>query len=59
MTFTDRDLRNQINTATNASDGTYDVDAILADIIERHGVVDIDTLDSDEFWSIVGAHATA
>lgn len=58
MTFTSRDLTDQVTRATAASDGTYDVPAIVEDIIERHGAVDIDTLDSDEFWTIVGNHAT-
>lgn len=59
MTFTSRDPTDQVTRATDASDGTYDVPAIVEAIIDRHGAVDIDTLDSDEFWSIVGAHATA
>lgn len=59
MTFTSRDLRDQIVTATDASDGEYDVDAIVEDIIEQHGAVDIDTLDTDDFWAIVGKHTTA
>ena len=59
MTFTSRDLRDQIVTATDASDGEYDVDAIVEEIVEKHGAVDIETLDSDEFWAIVGKHATA
>lgn len=59
MTFTSRDLRDQIATATDASDGEYDVDAIVQEIIKRHGAVDVDTLDSGEFWTIVGKHATA
>lgn len=58
MTFTSRDLTDQVTHATNASDGTYDVPAIVADIIDQHGAVDIDTLDHDEFWTIVGNHAT-
>ncbi|GAX57353.1 hypothetical protein [Streptomyces olivochromogenes] len=59
MTFTSRDLRDQIVTATDASDGEYDVDAIVEEIVAAHGAVDIDTLDTDEFWAIVGKHATA
>ncbi|MYR45058.1 hypothetical protein [Streptomyces sp. SID5910] len=58
MTFTSRDLRDQIVTATDASDGEYDVDAITEEILEKHGAVDVDTLDTDEFWAIVGKHAT-
>ncbi|PWG13877.1 hypothetical protein DF268_08370 [Streptomyces sp. V2] len=59
MTFTSRDLRDQIITATDASDGEYNIDAILDEIIEEHGAVDIDTLDTGEFWAIVGKHAVA
>ena len=59
MTFTSRDLRDQITTATDASDGEYDVDAIVVEIIANYGTVNIDTLDTDEFWAIVGKHATA
>lgn len=55
--FTSRDLRDQIVTATDASDGTYDVDAITEEIIEKHGAVDVDTIDTAEFWDIVGKHA--
>lgn len=59
MTFTSRDLRDQIVIATDASDGQYDVDAITEEILEEHGAVDIETLDADEFWSVVGKHATS
>lgn len=57
VTFTSSNLRDQVVTATNASDGEYDVDAIVEAIIERHGAVPVDTLDSDEFWGIVMEHA--
>ncbi|MFF7837535.1 hypothetical protein ACFZC6_01675 [Streptomyces ossamyceticus] len=59
MTFTSSNLRDQIVTATDASDGECDVDAITEEIIEQHGAVDIETLDTDEFWAIVAKHATA
>ncbi|MCX4911918.1 hypothetical protein [Streptomyces sp. NBC_00878] len=59
MTFTSGNLRDQIVTATGASDGEYDVDGIVEEIVEKHGAVDIETLDTDEFWAIVGKHATA
>jgi hypothetical protein len=57
MTFTSRNLRDQIITATNASEGDYDVDAITEAIIDKHGAIDIDTLDPDEFWTTVSDHA--
>lgn len=57
MTFTARDLHDQIVTATNASDGEYDVDAITAEIVERHGAIPVDDIETGEFWEIVGKHA--
>ncbi len=57
MTFTARDLHDQIVTATNASDGKYDVDAITEEIISKYGAVNVDTIDSTEFWQIVGKHS--
>jgi hypothetical protein len=56
MTITSRDVTDQVTIATDASDGEYDVSAIVAEIIEKHGAVDIETLDGDEFWAIVGKH---
>ena len=58
MTFTSSDLRDQVVTATDASDGEYDVEAIVAEIIERHGAVPVDDIEPGEFWEIVGRHAT-
>ncbi len=55
--ITSTDMRNQIQTATDASEGAYDVDAILADLQDAYGTVDIDTIDAEDFWAIVGAHA--
>lgn len=55
--FTSSDMRNQIQTATDASEGTYDVDAILADLQDAHGTVDVDTIDTDAFWAVVAARA--
>lgn len=56
--YTSRDLTDQVTRATDAADGTYDVPAIVAEIIEQHGAVDIETLDTGEFWAVVGKHAT-
>jgi len=57
--ITSTDVRAQVVIATDASDGEYDVDAITAEIIERHGPVDVDSLDTEEFWQILGKHAAA
>jgi hypothetical protein len=58
MTLTDRDIRDQVQQACDASVGTYDVSAITRAIVDRYGLVDIDTIDDDEFWSLVMAHDT-
>lgn len=56
--FTSRDLTDQVTHAADAVDGTHDVPAIVAEIIERWGTVDIETLDHEEFWAVMGKHAT-
>lgn len=58
MTFTSRDLRDEVVRACDASDGTYDVDAIVAEILERYDARSVDSLPTEEFWEIVGSHAT-
>lgn len=51
MTTTDRDIRAQVQQAVDAS-------AITEAIVRRYGLVDIDSIDHDEFWSLVDQHAT-
>lgn len=58
MTFTSADLRDQVRTYTDASEGSYDVDAIVEEIVERHGAVPVDDIDADEFAEIVLKNAT-
>lgn len=53
------EMRDQIKTATDASDGTYDIDAILADLQDAYGTCDIDSIDAGAFWTTVLAHAEA
>jgi hypothetical protein len=57
--MTSNNMRDQIRTAVNASDGEYDVDAILADLQAAHGTVDIDSIDADAFWTVVLAYVEA
>lgn len=52
------DMLRQVVEAASGCDGEYDVDAITEEIHERYGLVDIDDIDADEFWEIVGKHAT-
>lgn len=58
MTITDRDIEDQVQQATDASEGTYDVEGIVLAIVAHYGLVDINTIDHDEFWALVGQHAT-
>lgn len=51
--ITDRDIRDQVQQATDACEGTYDVPAITSAIVARYGLVDIESIDHDEFWAIV------
>lgn len=54
-TITDRDVRKQITTAIEASHnpGDFDVDGITEHIIRVYGLVNIDTISSDEFWGVL------
>jgi hypothetical protein len=55
--ITSNEMRDQIRTAVNASDGEYDIDGILAELQEQYGTVDVDSIESAAFWAIVGAYA--
>lgn len=57
--MTSNNMRDQIRTAVNASDGDYDLDAILADLQDAHGTVNIDSIDAAAFWTVVLAHVEA
>jgi hypothetical protein len=58
MAITDRDIYAQVSIAIDASEGTYDVDGITRAIVVRYGLFNIDSIDHDEFWALVGQHAT-
>lgn len=55
--ITSQDITHQVREATDVSDGDYDVDGIVRDIIADFGRVDIDSIDPDQFWPIVLRHA--
>lgn len=59
MTITTREMRDQVRTATDASDGTYDVDAITDELRDQFGLVNIDSIPADDFWTTVLAHVEA
>ncbi|WP_289009890.1 hypothetical protein [uncultured Thermomonospora sp.] len=53
-----QDIRDHVTTATEASDGTYDVDAIVTEIGETYGYdADPEQIPGEEYWEIVGKHA--
>ncbi len=56
MTITDRDIRDQVQHAIDASEGVYDIATITRAIVQRWGRVDINDIDHDEFWALVGEH---
>lgn len=59
MTITDRDIRDRVQRAIDWDcEGTYDVPAITAAIVRTYGLVDIDSIDHDAFWTLVGEHTT-
>ena len=55
--ITYRDMRDQVQTATDASEGDCDVDAIVETLQSIYGTVDIDTIDAEEFWIVVMNHS--
>lgn len=55
-TVTLTDLRNQITRSLTDQAEGIDVDAIAEEIRDRYGIVDIDSIDSDEYWEIVRSH---
>lgn len=56
MTVSREYITTQVGTATDNSDGTYDVDAIVQAVIDAYGYVDVDSIDADAFWSLVLDH---
>lgn len=57
MTFTAAAMRDQIVTALGEMADEFDIDAIETEIRAIHGVVDIDSIDFDEFQTIAARHA--
>lgn len=55
-TMTMTELRDQITRSLTDQAEGIDVDAVAEEIRDRYGVVDIDTIDSGEYWSIVRSH---
>jgi hypothetical protein len=54
--ITYQDMLYQVQQATDASEGEYDNDAIVRHLIDSHGLVNVDAIDHDAFWSVVLLH---
>lgn len=54
---TDSDMRNQVCETLGAESADFDVTAIVDDIQRAYGTVDVGTIPSDAFWTIVERHA--
>lgn len=55
--FTQKDMRQQLDSVLDAMEGQYDRDAVLRDLQQRYGTRDLDTIDTVEFWAVVSWHA--
>lgn len=56
---TTRDMRIDVRHALASDDGDFDVAAIVDEIHAEHGVIDVDDLPSEYFWSVVAKHDKA
>lgn len=54
--ITDRDMKNQIAEALGEFGGDFDAEAIFEEIHRVHGLIDIEDMDTVEFWQIVEHH---
>ncbi len=55
--ITDRDVKNAVVATLGDDADQHDVSAITDEIIDKHGLVDIETIDDEEYWRIVKRHA--
>jgi len=56
-TITLRDMRQAVDVALGTYADDFDIDGIVTELHRAHGLVDIDGLDTDEFWAVVEQHA--
>lgn len=55
--ITDHDIATQVEQSLADHVGDFDVEAIVRAIIDGYGLVDISTIDDDQYWTLVEAHA--
>lgn len=53
MTMTDRDMTKQVEDTLTEYVNDYYVPAIVRKLIEKYGVVNIESIPDDEFWLVV------
>lgn len=58
MTFTDRDLREQVTASLGTDGGDFDVPGIVDEIQAVFGTVPLDEVPTGAYWEIVAQHAT-
>ena len=58
MTITDRDMAEQLDQTLDAGYGGEDFDrpAIIRELMETYGRVDLDSIPHDDFWTVVQKH---
>lgn len=63
MTVSSHQIRDELYHLLNEQEGTYDVQAITNELIEKHDLTGnhptatLDSIDDDEFWDVVFRHA--
>lgn len=56
MTFTDRDMREQVIRALGIDAVNFHIEGIVDELQRKFGTVEIDHIDSGLFWEIVQKH---
>lgn len=56
-TFTDRDMRVQVEATLQGWTGQFDVEAFLSALQARYGTVDVDTIPSIEYYALLKQYA--
>lgn len=54
--ITSDDITRQVEASLTDWVSDFDVPAIVADIIATYGLVDIDDIDTEEYWALVQTH---
>ncbi|NEC08909.1 hypothetical protein [Streptomyces sp. SID7909] len=52
--FTAEDMKDQLRSVLDATAGVYNIERIFKALIQRHGVQDLDEMNTHDFWTVVG-----